>query len=176
MSPLSTQRLILVPATAELAHAESEDPEHLWRLLGCDPPSAWPPPLNDQDSMKWYADFLAAHPGSVGWGLWYFLLQRPDQNPLPIGNGGFKGLPTADGTVEVGYSILEEHQRQGYAPEAVRALLAWAFSHPHVSRVIAHTLPDLTPSIRVLEKCGFRFVGEGTEEGAILFELRRELH
>lgn len=47
----------------------------------------------------------------------------------------------------------------------------WAFSRQEVRAVIVHTLPDLTPSIRVLEKCGFLFVGKGPpEEGTIRHE------
>ena len=75
--------------------------------------------------------------------------------------------------MEIGYSILESQQRQGYAPEAVGALLAWAFAHPEVHTVRAHTLPELVASIRVLEKCGFRHVGPGAEAGTIRYELPR---
>jgi RimJ/RimL family protein N-acetyltransferase len=66
-----------------------------------------------------------------------------------------------------------ENQRQGFASEAVDALVEWAFSHAFVTRVIAHTLPVLAPSIRVLEKNGFVFLGDGEEEGTIVFERRR---
>ena len=68
-----------------------------------------------------------------------------------IGNGGFKGRPDADGSVEVGYSVMENYQRNGFAPEAVEALVDWAFGYREVQRVIAQTLPELRPSIRVLE-------------------------
>jgi len=73
--------------------------------------------------------------------------------------------------------MLEKHQRQGYATEAVRGLLRWAFQNPEVQRVVADTLPGLTPSIRVMEKSGFAFVGEGpVEDGmrTIWYELTRE--
>jgi RimJ/RimL family protein N-acetyltransferase len=136
-------------------------------------PDDWPPPLNDEASMHWVLDHLRAHPHAIGWTKWYFMLARSGQGALLIGNGGFTGAPSDDGTVEVGYSIVETHQRNGYAPEAVHGLLAWAFSHANVTRVIAHTLPELQPSIRVLEKCGFAFVGDGAETGTIQFELIR---
>ncbi|HJX83280.1 MAG TPA: GNAT family protein [Candidatus Angelobacter sp.] len=83
-------------------------------------------------------------------------------------------LPSPDGTAEVGYSIVPEFQRQGYAPEATKALIAWAFGHPQVTRVIAHTLPELQPSIRVMEKNGFTFTGAGEEPGTIRYDLTRE--
>jgi RimJ/RimL family protein N-acetyltransferase len=87
-----------------------------------------------------------------------------------------KGGPK-DGFVEIGYSTLEMHQRQGYATEAEGALLSWAFQSPAVQMVVADTQPGLTPSIRVMEKSGFAFVGDGpVEDGArtIRYELTRK--
>jgi RimJ/RimL family protein N-acetyltransferase len=81
--------------------------------------------------------------------------------------------PAADGTVEVGYGIVHDHQRRGYASDTVRALLNRAFALPQVHRAIAETLPELEPSIGVLRKCGFRLIGEGSEPGVIRFELTR---
>jgi RimJ/RimL family protein N-acetyltransferase len=73
--------------------------------------------------------------------------------------------------------MLETHQRQGYATEAVRALVGWAFQNSAVRRIVADTLPELTPSIRGMEKSGFVFRGDGPiEEGmrTIRYELTRE--
>ncbi|HEX3542951.1 MAG TPA: GNAT family N-acetyltransferase [Candidatus Acidoferrum sp.] len=73
--------------------------------------------------------------------------------------------------------MLETHQRQGYATEAVRALVGWAFQNSAVRRIVADTLPELTPSIRVMEKSGLVFLGDGPiEEGmrTIRYELTRE--
>ena len=39
--------------------------------------------------------------------------------------------------------------------EAATGLVCWADAHPEVRMVVAHTLPELTASIRVLEKNGF---------------------
>lgn len=173
MDPLQTPRLTLVPAAPALVRAEMDDRDAFARLLGAEVPAAWPPPLNDRDSMAWVAGLLEAHPDSVGWAAWYFLRRLPDRS-VAIGTGGFKGPPSADGTVEVGYSVLEAHQRLGFATEAVGALVEWAFSHAGVRRVVAHTLPDGFASQAVLRKCGFRFLGPGTEEGAVLFERARD--
>jgi RimJ/RimL family protein N-acetyltransferase len=168
---VATDRLILVAVTLDLQHSELEHRAHFAAILGADVPVDWPPPLTDEPSMRWVIDYLDAHPGADGWTKWYFLLRRPGERALAIGNGGFTGVPTDDGVVEVGYSIVEAHQRNGYAPEAVRGLIAWARANANVTRVIAHTFPDLKPSIRVLEKCGFSFAGEGAEAGTIKFEL-----
>src|SRR5262249_31296533 len=98
--------------------------------------------------------------------------RRDGARPELVGNGGFKGRFVAPGTCEVGYSVMEHHQRKGYASEVVHALVAWAFTHPDIDRVVAHTLPELTPSIRVLEKNGFT-PAPPLEPEAIMFEIRR---
>jgi len=62
------------------------------------------------------------------------------------------------------HSVLPPHHGCGYATEAAAALVAWAFAHREIESVTAETLPDLTASIRVMEKCGMRFVGDGNPE------------
>ncbi len=100
-------------------------------------------------------------------------LARAEMDDLPLLARLLDARVAADGTVEVGYSVLEAHQRRGYASEAVEALVGWAFGHPEVTRVIAETYPELVPSVGVLEKTGFRLIGAGSEERVIRFERRR---
>jgi RimJ/RimL family protein N-acetyltransferase len=54
------------------------------------------------------------------------------------------------------------------------ASLAAALDVPEVSAVIAETLPELVPSIGVLERCGFSLLGEGSTPGVLRFQLTRE--
>jgi len=106
--------------------------------------------------------------------MWYFVLCSGGRREL-VGNGGFKGAPE-QGLVELGYSILPQHQRKGYATKATLALIAWAFSHREVDRVCAETLPDLEPSLGVMRKCGMRYVGPGRgDEGmqTVHYEIGR---
>ena len=77
-----------------------------------------------------------------------------------VGQCGFKGPPDTDGVVEIAYAVASDQERQGYATEAARALVAYAFSIAQVNRVRAHTLPASNASQRVLAKCGFQYVGE----------------
>ena len=171
---VKTERLDLIAGTLDLARADIENRAEFARLLGARVPESWPPPLNDEESMAWSARFLNENRDGVGWGCWYFVLRRgPEGGRVAVGMGGFRGKPDADGTVEVGYSVLEEFQEVGYATEAVKGLLGWAFGDPAIRRVIAETYPDLTPSIRVLTKNGFVEIGAGSEPGVIRFELSR---
>lgn len=62
-------------------------------------------------------------------------------------------------TVGVGYVIARSHQGKGYATEALRAVIDWAFRQPSVYRVNASTDVDNIASRRVMEKAGMRREG-----------------
>jgi ribosomal-protein-alanine N-acetyltransferase len=166
---LRTPRLHLIAATLELARAEVSDRSMLARLLDARLPADWPPPLNDDDSARFFLDYLTKHPSNVGWMAWYFVAVE-DGERIAIGNGGFKGAPS-DGAVEIGYSVVPRYQRNGFAGEAVRALIAWAFSHAGVDRIVAETLPELHASQALLRSLGFHETVP-LEAGTLRFELR----
>jgi ribosomal-protein-alanine N-acetyltransferase len=166
-----TPRLELVAGTPETGRAELADPQALGPLIDATVPATWPPDLYDAHAVEWALARLVAHPEQAGWWFYYFVRREdPDGNGrVLVGAGGYKGPPT-DGTVEVGYSILAEQRRCGYATEAVEGLVARAFAEPGVRRVIAETYPQLVPSIGVLDKAGFTFCGNGSESGVIRYE------
>ena len=102
-----------------------------------------------------------------------FSLLLPDGTN--VGIGSFKGPPT-NGVVEIAYAILPQRQGRGYATAAARAMVDYALRSAEVSMVIAHTLPDGAASQRVLQKAGFRHVGEvmDPEDGLVWrFEFQR---
>ena len=169
--PFNTRRLELVPASAQLVQAEIGQAGTFSILLGAVIPANWPPELL-VDALPFFLEQLERHPEQAGWLSWYWIL-RGDSEPVLIGSGGFKGCPRSDGTIEVGYSVLPQYQGNGYATEAVTGLLAWAFANSEVTRVIAETLIDNERSIGVLQKLGFRRIGEGSEPGLLRFELTR---
>jgi RimJ/RimL family protein N-acetyltransferase len=57
---------------------------------------------------------------------------------------------------EVGWAFDPAHQGQGYATEAVRAVLGQCFDVLGVRRVVALAFADNGPSLRVMEKVGMR--------------------
>lgn len=177
MLPIETRRLLLIPATPESLNAELAGREELARVLGVEVPESWPPPEYDADAMRWTLSALESGRAPGGWSF-YYIVERQERGAGArlCGGGGFVGAPDVSGTVELGYSVVPERQRRGYARETVDAWVAWAFQHPEVTRVIAHTLPGLTPSIRLLESAGFSYVGPHAAAGeadAIMYELRR---
>jgi [ribosomal protein S5]-alanine N-acetyltransferase len=170
-----SDRLDLVAASAETIRAALDDRRRLGAALGAEVPSIWPPELLDANALTWSLGWLSDPKNDPGYGFYWLLVRngaadaRQQTAHTLIGIAGFKGMPE-DGVVEVGYGVVAEYQRRGYATEAVRALLAHAFACPGVTRVIAETLPGLAASIGVLEKCGFRFIGAGSEPDTIRYE------
>jgi len=168
-----TERLRLVPATPALVRAALEGREALAAALGTAVPETWPHQYLDRPALEYTLERVAGPPARAGWWFHFVVLVRGEAGPILIGTAGYKGPVAADGSVEVGYGIVCDHQRRGYASEAVRGLLEQAFAVPEVRRVIAETLPELTPSIGVLRKCGFRPAEGGSEPGVIRFAITR---
>jgi RimJ/RimL family protein N-acetyltransferase len=178
MPRIHTPRLALIPATSETLRAELEGNAAFARALGAEVSDEWPPELYDESATRWCIAALERDPAFADWGMHYVAQPAENKDSLRvIGAGGFKGPPDGDGLVEIGYAILPSHRRRGYAREAVDGWLAWAFADTRVTRVIAHTLTELIPSIGVLRSAGFTFTGPGndpTEPDAIRYEISRD--
>jgi ribosomal-protein-alanine N-acetyltransferase len=154
---VQTGRLDLFPCSVDIARAATNDRPYAETLLGVRLSDDWP--ASDlRDFLPLYAQQLEADPSLLGWGVW-LMVHRAEQ--VVVGDLGFKGEPDRAGTVEIGYSVVPAYRRQGYAFEAVQALLGWAFAQPGVSRITAECSPDNTPSIRILEKLGMRRLEAG---------------
>jgi [ribosomal protein S5]-alanine N-acetyltransferase len=81
-------------------------------------------------------------------------------NGTVIGSCGYKAPPGREAVVEIAYGIDPKYHGRGYATEAARALIAFAFGSGLVRLVRAHTKPEESASTRVLTKCRFKRVGE----------------
>ena len=167
---IETARLKLIPATVAMARAEIGDPAELARLLGAAVPDNWPPETL-ADALPLFLGWLEAAPDRVGWFSWYCLAAQGEAaTPVLVASGGFKG-PPQDGTAEIGYSVLPQFERRGYATEMVGGLVRWALAQPGVARVAAETEWANPASVRVLRKAGFVPAGVATEPEGARFEL-----
>lgn len=157
MEPLLTSRLRLVPLTREelLALVASENAP--LRIAG----AAIDPQLVDAPAERAIRMKLAKmerarveeHPWLI---YWLAVLQSEERG---IGLLGFKGLPSGDGDVEIGYGIAPVYQGRGLTTEAASRLIEWAFVDPRCRAVCAIGVRSGNEaSERVLTKLGMRLV------------------
>ena len=149
--PITTDRLVLrrsVPEDAETISAYRRDPT-VNRQQGWD--------RTDVDSVR--ADIVEMSrrsPGEPGGWVQFTVHQREGGRII-----GDVGLSVADGepeVIKVGYTIASEFQGRGFATEAIRALMDYAFHTLGAEVVRAHASAMNTPSIRVAEKVGMHLI------------------
>ena len=68
-------------------------------------------------------------------------------------------LSRVHGLARIGYSISKEYWGQGYATAAVKAIARQLFSETPIERIEADVSVRNPASRRVLEKCGFAYLG-----------------
>lgn len=73
-----------------------------------------------------------------------------------IGNVGVRRDAPGEVLADVGFELAPEQWGHGYATEAARALVDWAFTEWGLQRVHAHCVSENTASARVLERVGMR--------------------
>ncbi|HVQ22202.1 MAG TPA: GNAT family N-acetyltransferase [Candidatus Saccharimonadia bacterium] len=160
---MKTGLLELRPLAAAAAGALLDDRPTAARLIGASIPPTWP-----QDDLLDVMPMQAATgPGDERFGIW-LIIERAT-NAI-VGDVGFLG-PPEDGIVELGFSVVPDQRRRGFASEATRALIAWALREPGVRGVIARSDIDNVASMRVLQAAGFTRTGEAG--GRILWRLEQ---
>lgn len=166
MFQIHTPRLCMIPLTHEHWKVYQEGGRTaLDQLLGLNPSPMENDPETqaefDEQIPNWmkktkkYEDHFAWHTS--------FDIVLKSENAV-IGGMGLGGHPNPDGETMVGYMIGEGFKNQGYASEALKHLLSWAFTNPKLKAVLALTPLENIPSHRVLEKNGFIQTGQKEEE------------
>lgn len=103
-------------------------------------------------------------------GLAWYLVRLRESGAL-LGNCGLLVGRATETEPEIGYMIRSTHQRNGYASEAARAVVAEAESAGF--RTLWSTIrPANTASCRVIERLGFRVQREADDDGPMRYYVR----
>src|SRR5437667_5435453 len=113
------------------------DRARLVEMLGVYVPEHWPGP-DLAEALPFFVENMEKAPSEPVWD--WIAIHRSDQ--AVIGGIGFMGGPDKDGVVEVGYDIVSEYRKQGYATEMARSLVAWALQEKGMKLVTASSLAD----------------------------------
>jgi RimJ/RimL family protein N-acetyltransferase len=97
----------------------------------------------------------------------YQLVRRDDG--MVIGDAGFVGPPDETGAVTLGCAVIESARGQGFATEAMQALLDWAATQSGLTCVLAEATKANPAAQRLLEKVGMHSVGEDDQ---LLYYMR----
>ena len=182
-----SERLALVPLDAELLTAMRDgspsDTAFKW-------PAWWPDDADRFHLSVWLERSATLEPSSpwcphavvervrnemVGH-AGFHLPPRPID--VALADPSFTGAidPTDSGAVEIGYTVFPSERGRGFATEAARALVAWAFATDDVDVVLAAIDEQNVASLAVIQRVGgFRMIGtcEGSD-GAIELVWRRD--
>ena len=158
MSGIETEHLRLLPYSPTQLLALIADAREFEEAFGFPAAEGMQGFLRSDDvSPAWLARLREAKTADP-WEHGFAVLHRDSRSV--IGSAAFKGPPDPDGVVEIAYGIVPEYQSRGYATEAAKALLDFAFASDDVRLVRAHTRAEPNASTRVLTKCGFQLTGD----------------
>jgi RimJ/RimL family protein N-acetyltransferase len=146
---LETARLRLrpfAPADVDALHAQWTDPD-VRRYL-------WDGRVIARDEVVAVVDESIAAFESRGSGFWVLELGDP---PRVIGFAGLRPLPDAP-ELELYYGLDRPHWGKGYATEASRAVLRYAYDVLGLAEVPIRTDGPNTASVAVMERLGARYV------------------
>ncbi len=91
-----------------------------------------------------------------------------------IGWCGLKCRPER-GEIDLGYRFIKTAWGKGYATEAAFASIKYGFEKLGLRRIVGRAMPGNLASLKVLEKCGMKYIGEEMVDGhpAKTYEVSR---
>ncbi len=142
---LKTERLILRYFTLD-------DVDAVFAVIG-DPETMkfYPQQFTRDDALRWVTKSQERYRRD-GYALFAVVLKS---NGQVIGNCGLMRQEIeSESLLEVGYHFRRDHWGRGYATEAARGCMAYAFGHLKADKVVSLILPENLPSRRVAERNG----------------------
>ena len=167
--PLETERLLLRPF-------EPDDLEALFAIQANESVARWL--YNDPRTLEETRELLARKIGGAalrGEGEWLSAAAVLRMTGELVGDVSLLWASEAHRQGELGFVVHPEHQGRGYATEASRPLLDFAFGPLGLHRVIGRLEPRNAGSARVLEKLGMRREAHLVENEWVKGEWQSEL-
>lgn len=148
---LETERLLL----REITHDDCDELLQIWG--DAEAMRLFPKVLNRQEMIEWIDRNLKRYE-NYGLGVWAVILKDGQQF---VGDCGLV-IQEVDGIaeLEVGYHFNPKFWGQGFATEAARGCMEYAFNRLNRSRVISMIRPENISSRRVAERNGLKIEKE----------------
>ena len=110
-------------------------------------------PIYYENEEKWYEELI----NNIKKDVVFEIVENPSKKI--VGLIGIHKINWHSRYGEIGYWIWKEFWNKGYATEAVRLMLKYAFEYLNLNKIWARVMEPNKASQRVLEKNGFRLVG-----------------
>lgn len=149
---LITKRLILIPYTISLCENILNNDYKDLEVLNLKKGKSWPD-ADVLDTLPRIINNLSKVEFPTGYESWIII--KKDTSEI-IGDLGFKGFNHQEENIDLGYGIIKEERRKGYAEEAVSEIINWAFSNTIIKEMTAHCATENSSSIHLLNKFNFR--------------------
>jgi ribosomal-protein-alanine N-acetyltransferase len=146
INQLLTERLVLIPYTITICNDFSD----VFKM-GLKKGKSWP----DHDVIETLPRIIknfSRVESPTGFESWMII--KNDTMEI-IGDLGFKGFNNDKENVDLGYGIIKEERKKGYAEEAATALIKWTFSTDIVKEITAACLFNNVSSTNLLKKLNF---------------------
>lgn len=165
---LVTDRLMLIPYTIQICRNVLNDDYSDLEILNLKKGKSWPD--NDViETLPKIINNLSKVEAPTGYESWMIIKKETLEI---IGDLGFKGFNYKEGNIDIGYGIIKEERKKGYAEEAVKEIIKWAFSNEIVKEITANCLIENISSINLLTK--FNFIELRTENGMKYWNLENK--
>ncbi len=149
---LHTERLLLIPFTTQICKNLLNNNFSDLLKLGLKKGASWP----DEDVIETLPKIINNLSNvELPSGFESWMIIKKDSSEI-IGDIGFKGFNVGEENIDLGYGIIKEERRKGFAIEAATALINWVFSNSVVKEITARCLIDNIGSVKLLHKLDFR--------------------
>lgn len=132
-------------------------------------------PVTHIDECRAYVEFIHQQYKDFGTGRWAVILKETNEF---LGWSGIKFITNEINNhkdfYEIGYRFIEKHWGKGYATEAGKAFIDYAFNVMKVDALYAYADAGNENSRKILEKLGLRYVNSFEYEGEmeVWYELK----
>jgi aminoglycoside 6'-N-acetyltransferase len=118
----------------------------------------WECPYPVGEASRFIASMATLAPGTPG--TWFQFAVSVPPSPRLVGDVALHTPPSDARQAELGFTFARSHQGRGYAAEAVRTVVAYAFARLEMHRVSSRTDARNRRAQRLLERLSFRREGE----------------
>lgn len=169
-APIETERLLLREflVTDDAGMFELDSNPNVHKYVG-------KKPISHIDESRAYIEFVHQQYKDFGIGRWAVVLKETNTF---IGWSGIKFITQSinnhQNFYEIGYRFIEEYWGKGYATEAGKAFMEYAFNEMKVEAIYAYADAGNIGSRSILEKLGLRYVNSFmlNDEEEVWYELK----